>query len=489
MMWQNAAVFERTRRRGSAAGLLLFASIAMSFGTYSLAQPVFRNVFPADEFAARRARLFEEIGDGVAILEGTTERPGEQPFRQANQFYYLTGVAEPRAIALLDGRTRQTTIFLLSVRELDVSSKYGPGALYPGEDSARAIAVTAVRPREDLGEVLAEMAKEGRRLLTPFRPEVLGSASSYDTQLLTKLNHDDPWDGRPSREEAFRQKLMQAAPKSQIQDLDPLIDTLRAIKSEREIAVIREATHIADLGILRAMHAARPGLYEYQLQAESEYEFKRGGAYGAAYFALIAAGKNTWYTHYHYDTAVLQPGELVQYDYAPDYEYYSSDVTRIFPADGRFTDREREYYTIYLELYRALMTSIRVHETAAAIRLRAVTKMDALVAGYRFTDPAIHAAVLKFVDGFRGSKPGMLGHAVGMEVHDVYGPYETLEPGMVFTIEPMLRIPEYHIGVRLEDMLLVTADGYENLSSEVPVEAADIEKFMKARLPAQLQSR
>ncbi len=201
----------------------------------------------------------------------------------------------------------------------------------------------------------------------------------------------------------------------------------------------------------------------------------------------MATGKNTWYTHYHYDTAMLERGDLVQYDYAPDYQYYTSDVTRIFPADGKFTAREHEYYTIYLRLYQALMASIRVHETPASIRQRAVTKMDALVADYSFTDPAIRNAVLKFVDGFRGDKPGMLGHAVGMEVHDVYGSYQTLEPGMIFTIEPMLRIPEYHIGVRLEDMLLITADGYENLSRDVPVEAADVEKFMKSRLPASLR--
>jgi len=449
-----------------------------------LAQPVFRNIFPPEEFAARRAKIFAKIGDGVAILEGTTETPGEQPFRQANQFYYVTGVAEPRAIALLDGRTKETTIFLLPPKPLDVDSKYGPGALYPGEDSAHILGVTKVLPREDLAGVLSTIGREGRTIYTPFRPQVLGSASSYDTQLLTKLNHEDPWDGRPGREEAFRLKLMTAAPRSEIKDMDPIVDELRAIKSDREIAVLREATRIADRGILRAMHAAKPGLYEYQLQAESDYEFKKDGAYGAAYFALVATGKNTWYTHYHYNTAVLQDGDLVQYDYAPDFKNYSSDVTRVFPANGKFTAHQREYYTIYLRLYQALMSSIRVHEDPMTIRKRAVEKMDAIVAAYLFTDPAIKKAVLTFVDTFRNAKGGMLGHAVGMEVHDVYGSYKTLEPGMIFTIEPMLRIPEEHVAVRLEDMLLVTPAGYENLSGSLPVEVTDVEKFMAAPLPS-----
>jgi Xaa-Pro aminopeptidase len=465
--------------------VILFQTVA-TLGIAS-AQPVFRNIFPPEEFAARRAQLFETIGNSVAILDGTTERPGEQPFRQGDQFYYLTGVAEPRAIAVLDGRSKETTVFVLPANATDVSSKYGPGALYPGEGSAHLVGVTNVLAREQFGGMLAAIAKEGRTIYTPFRPEVLGSASSYDTQLLTRLNHEDPWDGRPGWEEVFRLKLMNVAPRSEIRDLDPVVDELRAIKSAREIAVIREATRIADLGILRAIHAAKPGMFEYQLQAESEYEFKRNGAYGPSYFALVATGKNTWYTHYHYNTAALEAGDLVQYDYAPDYKYYSSDVTRIFPADGRFTPHQRELYTIYLRLYQALMTSIRVHESPVTITQRAVEKMDVVVAGYVFTDPAIKTAVLGFVDGFRQKKGGMLGHAVGLEVHDVYGSYKTLEPGMIFTIEPMLRIPEEHIGLRLEDMLLMTADGYEDLSGEVPIEAADIERFMSAPLPKDLQ--
>ncbi len=468
-------------------GLSALVVLAATCLVSAFAQPVFRSTFPPEEFAARRVRVFERIGDGVALIEGTTERPGEQPFRQGNEFYYLTGVAEPRAIALLDGRTKETKIFLLPLKESDVASKFGPGALYPGEDSARLIGVTAVLPREALTEAVAAIGKERRTIFTPFRPEVLGSASAYDTQLLTRLNHEDPWDGRVSREEAFRTRLMEVAPDSEIRDLDPIVDDLRAIKSEREIAVLREATRITDRGIMRAMHAAKPGLYEYQLQAESEYEFKRDGAYGAAYFALVATGKNTWYTHYHYNTAQLQAGELVQYDYAPDYKYYTSDVTRIFPVSGRFSPHEREYYTIYLKLYQALMTSIRVHETPLTVTQRAVGKMDAIVAAYPFTDPATKQVVLTFVNGFRNSKGGWLGHAVGVEVHDVYGSYKTLEPGMVFTIEPMLRIPEEHIGVRLEDMLLITKDGYENLSASVPIEASAIEQFMAAPLPKDLQ--
>jgi Xaa-Pro aminopeptidase len=452
-----------------------------------IAQPVFRDSFPPEEFAARRARVFAKIGDGIAILQGTTERPGEQPFRQSNQFFYLTGVSEPRAIALLDGKTKETILFLLPQVATDTDSKYGPGALYPGEDSARRMMVNKALARDELPSILAKMAEPGRAIYTPFRPEVLGSASSYDTRLLARLNHDDLWDGRSDRVDVFRLKLMSLAPASQILDLDPIVDQLRAIKSEREIAVIREATRIADRGILRAMHAAKAGLYEYQLQAESDFEFKRDGAYGPAYFALVATGKNTWYTHYHYATATLQAGELVQYDYAPDYRNYSSDVTRVFPVSGKFNPHQREYYEVYLRLYQAILRSIHVHETAEAIAERATQEMDVIFAAYKFHDPAIRAAVRNFIDTYRSKKPAHLGHAVGLEVHDVYGDYASLEPGMVFTIEPMLRLPDEHVAVRLEDMLLITEQGCENLSGSVPIEIGDIEKFMAMPLPRDLR--
>jgi Xaa-Pro aminopeptidase len=226
------------------------------------------------------------------------------------------------------------------------------------------------------------------------------------------------------------------------------------------------------------MRDARPGMREYELQADCEYVFKKNGAYGAAYFALIATGQNTFYSHYHKDTAVLQDGDLVQLDYAPDYKNYTSDVTRVFPANGKFTPREREFYTIYLRLYQALMTSIKVHVAPRDIIKDAVVKMDAIMASYHFTDDRIKAAATKFVDNYRNSRANSLGHTVGMEVHDVNPPGPTLEPGVIFTIEPAMQIPEEHLGIRLEDMLLITGKGYENLSSFVPEEIPDIEKLM-----------
>jgi Xaa-Pro aminopeptidase len=441
------------------------------------AQPVFTDSFPPDEYAARRTRVMQKIGDAVAILQGTTERPGEQPLRQSNQFFYVTGVVEPRAILIVDGRAHRSTLFLNPRNERRETVMFGP-ALSPGADAVRATGIESVEPRDNFAKALAEIARESRAIYTPYRPEVLGSASSADTIALARATKTDPWDGRSSREEALIEKLKAASPRSEIANLDPILDELRGTKSPREIAIMREATRIAGLGIIEAMRDTRPGMHEYELQADAEFVFKKFGAYGPAYFALIATGTNTLYSHYHKDTAVLADGDLVQFDYAPDYKNYASDVTRVWPANGKFRPRQREFYTIYLRLYRALMTSIRVHATAADIVKDAVKKMDAIVASYRFTDPKIKDAATRFVDRYRNGRTASLGHTVGMEVHDVRYPTPTLEPGQVFTIEPAMTIPDEHIGIRLEDMLLITERGYENLSAFVPVEIADIEKLM-----------
>ncbi|HET9695882.1 MAG TPA: M24 family metallopeptidase, partial [Terriglobales bacterium] len=174
-------------------------------------------------------------------------------------------------------------------------------------------------------------------------------------------------------------------------------------------------------------------------------------------------------------------GDLVQFDYAPDYKYYQSDVTRVFPANGKFTPRQREAYAIYLQLYRALETSIKVHSTVAEVLNTALTKMDAVMQSYKFTDPRIKAAAEKFIDELRkhSTTTKWLGHSVGMEVHDVSDSRGTvLEPGYIFTIEPQMRFEDEHTGIRLEDMILITETGYEVLSNFVPIEIKDIEKTM-----------
>jgi Xaa-Pro aminopeptidase len=457
------------------------AIIAVLLISVPAAQPVFTGaeVFPPEEFAARRARLMSQIGDAVAVLQGTAERPGEQPLRQNNEFFYLTGVVEPRALLIVDGKTKRSTLFLKPRDDRREQRMFGPG-LSPGDDAAKATGIESVLPRAEFAAVLASVTRAGDAIYTPFRPEVLCEASSGDPVALWKATKDDPWDGRPSREEVFVEKLKAVSPDVAVKDLDQVLDEMRVIKSPREIAVIREATRISGLAIMEAMRDARPGQFEFEVQAAADFVFKKFGAYGPSYFALVATGRNTFYSHYHKGTAALRDGDLVQMDYGCDYKYYQGDITRVFPANGRFSPRQREHYTLALRLYQALMTSIRVHAAPRDLIKEAVGRMDRVLSSFPFTDAKIKEAAVAYVDRYRKSAANSLGHSVGMEVHDVgpRGGPATLEPGQVFTIEPALELPDEHLGIRLEDMLLMTETGYENLSVLVPIEIDAVEKLM-----------
>jgi Xaa-Pro aminopeptidase len=232
---------------------------------------------------------------------------------------------------------------------------------------------------------------------------------------------------------------------------------------------------------MEAMRSAQPGMYEYELEAIADYVFKKHNSQGIGYFALVAAGRNASWPHYHAAQTKTEDGQLLLFDYAPDYKYYTADVTRMLPVNGKFTADQKELYTIYLRLYQALMTSIRPGSVNAILK-DAVAKMDKVVASFTFTNPKYKEAATRFVEGYRGrlgSGGGSLGHMVGMEVHDVTAPMsDGLKPGMIFTIEPALTIPDDRVYVRLEDMILITETGYENLSSFVPMEVAEIEKLM-----------
>lgn len=441
--------------------------------------PLFTDALPKEEFAARRARVMEQIGDGVAIIQGAAESPGYLKFRQANQFFYLSGVEVPRALLVIDGRDKRSTLYV-APRDERMERSEGP-VLVPGADAAALTGFDAVLPREMFATAIVLLGQQGRTIHTPFRPETQGAGTPGSALGAQAATAADPWDGRPSREAVFMDKLKAQAPQITVRNLDPVLDAMRLVKSPREIALIREATRLSALGIAEAMKAAQPGMFEYELEAVSDYVYKKHNAQGIGYFALVAAGKNAHYPHYHAAQTQIADGDFVLYDYAPDFKYYTSDVTRMFPASGRFSPWQREAYTTYLRLYRALMTSIRPNVTPQAIVADAVVKMDAFMKSFTFTDPKIKAAGERFVERYRRQKDsprGMLGHWVGMEVHDVTTPIDTLKPGMIFTIEPALTIEEDRVYIRLEDMILITDTGYENMSESLPYEIDAIEKLM-----------
>jgi Xaa-Pro aminopeptidase len=456
--------------------LIVLATVALAVGHSSAQTPLFTDALPAEEFAARRAKVFDAIGDGVAVLQGAAEYPAYVRFRQNSQFFYLTGVEVPRALVLLDGRTKSTTLFV-APRNERLERSEGP-VLVPGDEAARLTGIAQVRERDAFAEALKAAATTGRTLYIPHRAESLGAATPQAAAAHAAASTKDPWDGRPSRAAQFIQKVTEAAPGAKVADLDPILDRLRLIKSPREIALVREATRLAGVAIAEAIRSARPGQHENDLEAIADYVFKQGGAQGFAYFALAAAGKNAHYPHYHGGEAELKSGDLVLFDYAPDYRYYTSDVTRMFPVSGRFSPEQKERYTVYLRMYQALMESIKPNTAPRDIIRDAVVKMDRIVAGFGFSSDVTKQAAQAFVERYRANTRNSLGHTVGMEVHDVQPPADVLLPGMIFTIEPALTIPDERVYIRLEDVILITETGYENLSGFLPMDADAIEKLM-----------
>ena len=440
-------------------------------------RPLFTDAFPPAEFTARRAQVMAAIGDGVAIVAGATERPDYEKFKQNKQFFYLCGVEVPRAILLVDGRTKRSTLFL-PARNAGAENSEGP-VLVPGADAERITGIESVVDRAGFDAALKAIAADGRNISMPFREESIGAVATDRVRAHERATAQDPWDGRKSKEAVFREKVQAVAIKSEVVDLDPVTDRMRLVKSPAEIKLIREATRLAGLGILEGIKAAEPGMYEYEVEAIADYVFKRHNAMGIGYFALVATGTNAAWPHYHAAQSRLADGDLVLFDYAPEFKYYTSDVTRMFPANGKFSPRQRELYGIYVKLYMALMTSIGPGPAADRLKT-AHGKMTAIMASTTFTDPKVKDAATAFVATYANPRTSY-GHWVGLEVHDVSGgPFDGVyKPGMVFTIEPALRIPDERIYIRLEDTIVITEKGYENLSAQLPMEIDDIERVMR----------
>ncbi|HZS10088.1 MAG TPA: Xaa-Pro peptidase family protein [Blastocatellia bacterium] len=446
--------------------------------------PYFTSDFPPEEFAGRREKVYDAIGAAaLAVVQGAPSPAGYTRFRQTNEFYYLCGVEVPHAYLLLDGAQRRANIYL---PHRNAGREAGEGKMLSAEDAdeiRKLSGVDAVYGIELLGEHLARGTRSGRMIYTPFSPAE-GFAMSRDLAVRAVADYAaDPWDQRPSREGAFIQMIRTRFPQYEVRDLTPTLDQLRLIKSERELALIRKATRLSCEAILEAMKSTRPGMMEYELDALAKFIFYRNGAQGEAYYSLIASGRNAWYPHYNAGKRRMQDGDLLLMDFAPDVGYYMSDITRVWPVNGKFNQWQRELYGFYMESYRAILKAIRPGVTAQAIKQEAAQEMEKILSRSKFSKPAYEKAAREFVAGYGASARsarGGLGHWVGMATHDVGSDAGPLRAGMVFTIEPALRVPEEQIYIRMEDLIIITDRGAEIVSDSLPMRIDEIEKVMQS---------
>lgn len=432
--------------------------------------------FSREELAARRARILDAIGpQGIALVQGAAGDPGFSVFRQSNDFYYLSGVESAHAYLLLNGRTRRSTLYL---PRRDHERERGEGKVLSVEDSILLIQLTGieqVRGLERLSQDLvgADLLRPPAMVLhTPLAPMETGNDSRDELLAGQARAAADPWDGRPAREAHFVRLVKERFPQFEVRDLSPTLDAMRAIKSPAEIALIRRATQLAGLGIMEAMRSTSPGVYEYQLDAAAKYVHYLNGARGDGYASIIAGGTNAWMGHYFRKSDALRAGDLVLMDYAPDYRYYTSDVTRIWPVNGTFTPVQAALYEFIVAYRDAFFRHIKPGVTSDEVLDRAAADMKQYLVGKTFASPAHLKAVQEGL-AFRGH----FQHPVGMAVHDVGRVRGVpLKPGMVFTIDPMIWLPEERLYIRIEDVALVTADGVENLSGFVPARTADVQR-------------
>jgi len=446
--------------------------------------PFFTTDFPPEEFAQRRAKVYDEIGNGkIAVVQGAPSPVGFMRFRQSNEFYYLCGVESPHAYLMLDGTQRSATLYLPHRNE---GRERVEGKVLSAEDAdliKRLSGVEAVYGSELLAEHLSRHARgnQTRTLLTPFSPAE-GLATSRDGAIRAVADiASDPWDGSPSREGRFAETLRARFPQFEISDLSPTLDKLRLIKSPREIALIRKATRLSSLALMEAMRSTVPGITEYELDAVAKYVYYRNGAQGDAYYSLVASGSNAWFPHYNSGKRTMQDGDFLLMDYAPDVGYYMSDVTRMWPVNGKFNAWQRELYGFYLECYQAILKHIRPGVTAGTIKQEALRDMERALAHTRFSKPIYERAAREFIESYGRSAANprtSLGHWVGMATHDVGQDSGPLRAGMVFTIEPALRVPEEKIYIRLEDVIVITDKGADILTNWLPMDIPTIEKLM-----------
>jgi len=439
-------------------------------------------------WAQRRARIAEIMrarGGGVAIIAAAPERTrnADTPYayRQDSHFSWLCGFPETDAVLVIRTSHHGVSTSTLFCRTADPERAVWEGASIGPEAAAQRFALDEALPIDTLDDTL---------------PQWLANQAG----VFTLHGHDAALE---QRLQGWLNKVRQGArtglttPASMI-DLRPIVEELRLIKDESEIGVMRAAANITAAAHRRAMRAARHGVMEYEIEAELHHEFRRRGAQAPAYPSIVAGGANTCILHYIHNDQALVDGELVLIDAGCELNGYASDVTRTFPVNGRFNTAQRQVYEIVLAAQEAAIAAVRPgasfmapHDAAVTILIRGLIDLG-LIDGP--PEAALDAGTFRRFYMHRTS------HWLGMDVHDcgdyrVPGslvppdgtrPWRTLEPGMVLTIEPGLYlragdgVPEAlaNIGVRIEDDVLVTANGHEVLSAQAPKRVADIEALM-----------
>lgn len=432
------------------------------------------------EFARRRKALMAMMEpDSIAILPSAAEKVRSRDthfaFRQDNDFYYLSGFAEPESVlVLIPGREHGEVVMFC--RERDKEKEIWDGYRAGPEGACEKYGADDAFPIDDLDEILSGLMEGRERVYY-----AMGKDPSFDKRVMTWVN-------------LIRAKVRTGAtPPGEFLDLDHLLHDMRLYKSAAEARIMRQAACISAAAHERAMQLCEPGMYEYQLEASIIHDCAQEGARFQAYNAIVGGGDNGCILHYVENDQKLRDGDLVLIDAGCEYLSYASDITRTFPVNGTFSAEQAALYDVVLEAQKAAIAEVKPgnHWNAPHdISVRVITqglidlgllkgKLDDLIEQEAFKEFYMHR----------------IGHWLGMDVHDVGdykvgGAWRVLEPGMVMTVEPGIYVaPDNEnvakkwrgIGIRIEDDVLVTKEGCEILSIDAPKERDHIEAVMKKK--------
>jgi Xaa-Pro aminopeptidase len=424
--------------------------------------------FDVKEYAARRARLMDKIGDGVAVFLGASTPASDVAFRQGHDFVYLTGVQVPDAYLIVDGQRKESVLFFT------MTGAEAAGEGIPRDmiiDPKTFTGIERVLPADRFAPALAGLCQRTPVVYTMFKPEEIGPENANEKfNALQRTMTMNPWDGRLTRELQFVKQLRDRFPQVEVRDCAPLVWELRKIKSAAELDVMRRAAGIGVKAHRALIQSARPGVPEKSLDAVFEFVCGLGGASGQAYYPIIMSGQNLAYGHYHAYDRVLQAGDFVVLDAAPDYGDYHVDISTSFPASGSFSARQKELYEIALAVHDTCLANYR-----PGVSFKQVGEKVAALLEERGLDA--------YAKDFAGIvRYGGYNHMIGLATHDVTGrfagPDEILRPGFVFACDIQLFRLDEGIGIRIEDTVAVTESGCECLSRGVPRTVAEIEALM-----------
>ncbi|HHJ18680.1 MAG TPA: Xaa-Pro aminopeptidase [Gammaproteobacteria bacterium] len=432
---------------------------------------------PKLEFKHRRRHLMQMMGqNSIAVIPSSQEhirnRDVEYPFRQDSDFLYLTGFSEPEAVAVFIPGRKQGEYILFS-RERDQKKETWTGRRAGQEGALSLYEADDAFPISDIDDILPGLLEHHEQVYY-----TMGKDAQFDSRLMDWVNQ-------------LRKKARggSGAP-HQFTDLEFLLHEMRLYKSRSEMRIMRAAAEVTQDAHLRALTACKPGLYEYEIEAELLYSFHRAGT-EPAYPSIVGGGKNGCILHYTENNQVLNDGDLLLIDAGAEYEGYASDVTRTFPVNGRYTPAQRDLYDVVLAAQQAAIDSVipgnhwnDPHTAAVRVITEGLLKLGIL------KDKSLGELIKD--EAYKLYYMHRTGHWLGLDVHDV-GDYKVddewrvLEPGMVLTVEPGLYIPAgskgvakkyWDIGIRIEDDVLVTKTGHEVLTEKIPRDPETIEALM-----------